>query len=263
MKVNPEPPAGPRTQRVDLQWIRLADNFPGCDPMNQVQIPKKLTRPIGWGIGSGIAAAVTVTMGVLTWIGYMVSQGKDNAISNEIKLTALLLIGVMTLLLGLVLAAIAYRAFSIKAAEDEQSHALGLPEGSISAVLALMLVLIFSITTVFLYQNVSNAERNGLLSVGLSQEQVQGFPPERIISTSKQADGTYTVIARNESTASTDFAKTTMATLGTLLVAVVGFYFGSRTSQSSAGKAIASYSSSNGARRVMQGTEDKKLQDGS
>lgn len=190
------------------------------------------------GIGAGICAAITYTMKQLTDLGFRVAEGEADHVPSEIKLTALLIIGAMTLILALVLAALAYRVVNKKAGDDEQSHALGLPEGSVSAVLALMLVLIFSITTVYLYQNLSDRERQGVVATGLSQQQVQGVAPDRIVSSAKELDGTYTVVTRGENTASNDFAKSAMTTLGTLLVAVVGFYFGARTSQSSTQKAV-------------------------
>lgn len=192
---------------------------------------------------TGVAALVSINIGILAFLGYRILSGtsEEGSIGSEVKLPVLLILGAMTLILGLVVAAMTYRLLSPKAAKDQQSRALGLPEGSVSAVIALMLVLIFSITSVYLYQNVAESEQ-GITSTGLTIDQVKQIDAASVISISAvpgTTPTTYDVRTKIDSTASNDFAKTSLNIIGTLLVAVVGFYFGARTSQTSTQKGAA------------------------
>ncbi|WP_158250885.1 hypothetical protein [Cryobacterium sp. Y82] len=76
-------------------------------------------------------------------------------------------------------------------------------------------------------------------STGVSESTLAGFPSERVISVNVAeagaADGTgrtYDVVLAPASGASTDFAETIFATLSTVVIAIVGFYFGQRAATS-------------------------------
>ena len=71
---------------------------------------------------------------------------------SEIVLPVLAIAGIVMLLAALSLVSLAFGFFGL----SDKSQALALPEGSIRAVLALSLVVLFSILTVFLYQNLAS-----------------------------------------------------------------------------------------------------------
>lgn len=117
--------------------------------------------------------------------------------------------------------------------------ALNLPNGSISAVIALLLLLLFAFSSIYLFSQLSKSESRGAESTGVSESTLAGFPSERVISVNVAeagaADGTgrtYDVVLAPASGASTDFAETIFATLSTVVIAIVGFYFGQRAATS-------------------------------
>jgi len=114
---------------------------------------------------------------------------------------------------------------------------LGLPDGTISAVIALLLIIIFSITSVYLYGSLSVAETQGTLQVNVSAEELGRIPQDQLLSISKdQGRDTFTVTRTVPLTASLDLAKQVLSVVGTLLVAIVGFYFGQRSNTGQDGR---------------------------
>ncbi|MBZ5559961.1 MAG: hypothetical protein LAO77_22095 [Acidobacteriia bacterium] len=121
----------------------------------------------------------------------------DSGLVNSelaIRLPALLITGVMALFATLALVAV---TFSVSGLSDP-TQALGLPEGSIRAMIALALIVIFAITAIFFYDSLANRVDPG---------------------TPMPAD---------------DFAKTAFTVVGTLMTSVVSFYFASRGAATSA-----------------------------
>ena len=110
------------------------------------------------------------------------------------------------------------------------NEALGLPAGSIRALIALLLVLIFAIYSIRLltfaggeireYEGLSLEQRDKMLS----------DPTKNVLGSSVQAaDKTYTVIARDPIPDSAkDLGGQIMTTISTLTTAVAAFYFGAQ-----------------------------------
>lgn len=163
----------------------------------------------------GIAAIVATGMG---WLK------EREAFVPEIALTILLFAGIGGLLILLSFVVAVFAALNL----SQRLHSLGLPEGSVRAVIALSLILIFAIQAVFLYGNLDTTRT----SKGITQEQVNAIPPEQIVAIqAREVDGETVFdvsrrIEKNE--ASVDFAKQILTTVSTLVVAVAGFYFGTR-----------------------------------
>jgi len=124
----------------------------------------------------------------LFWMLYKM-LGQDN--NDVIRLPVLVITGVMALFATLALVAV---TFSVAGLTDP-TQALGLPEGSVRAAIALSLIVIFAITSIYLYSSLSEADAS---SPGV------------------------------------DFAKQVFAVVGTLMTAVASFYFASRASTSAA-----------------------------
>jgi hypothetical protein len=126
---------------------------------------------------------------------------------------------------------------------------MGLPEGSIRAVIALSLIVLFAILSVFLYQGVSNGPLNRIENLSdtdrlqFVRDHVNARDINAVPMTDakgeplKNPDGSpknlYVVTYRSANSAnSDDFAKQMLVLLGTLMTAVTSFYLGAGTATS-------------------------------
>lgn len=104
-------------------------------------------------------------------------------------------------------------------------EALGLPDGSIRAVIALMLLVLFTIVAIFLYNRVAN----GVESVdGITASQLTELRKQVpvVLTVPDTGDGPFKVYFRNMNPAGDDIAKQLITLLGTLVTAIASFYFG-------------------------------------
>jgi hypothetical protein len=158
----------------------------------------------------------------------------------EISLPTLAIGGVIILLTALAIVSLSFKYFEL----DDRKQALALPEGSIRAVIALMLIIIFAILVVFLFNASSTRAR---FVDGLDDRQAQEFtarlPKDRFWSSivpSAQQSGEgaakkLVIYGEAGSTASEDFLKQILIMLGTLVTSISSFYFGARASSSTPG----------------------------
>jgi hypothetical protein len=151
--------------------------------------------------------------------------------------------GVVVLILLLTAVAMVFKILGL----TNDTQAMGLPEGSIRAVIALSLIVLFAILSVFLYQGISNGPLNAVERV-TETERAQFFRDHataRDVQSKalkdakgdplKNADGKelFDVSYRGTNTAnSDDFAKQMLVLLGTLMTAVTSFYLGAGTATS-------------------------------
>lgn len=177
---------------------------------------------------------LTVVLAALTILITILAQ-RPVGVPVEIALTVWILLGLSALIVLLTLVAWISRVMDGTA----NRGALNLPNGSVSAVIALLLLLLFAFSSIYLFSQLSSSESRGAKSTGVSESTLAGFPSERVISVNVAeagaADGTgrtYDVVLAPASGASTDFAKTLFATLSTVVIAIVGFYFGQRAATS-------------------------------
>jgi hypothetical protein len=146
----------------------------------------------------------------------------------EIMLSVLLVFGVIALVLTLSFAAFVFSVLNL----SDPTQSLGLPEGSIRSVIALSLILIFMMSSLFLYQDVSN-EKEINVYTSITQEQLNDIPKGEIAyihRVGKLDNETLFDVGRTveKSKTSEDIAKQIITTVSTLVVAVAGFYFGSK-----------------------------------
>ena len=129
---------------------------------------------------------ILLTLSVTT-IGLVVIAERFHAIKLEasIQLPLLAFFGVIALIAVLSCVAIGFSAVDL----SDRSQALGLPSGSIRAVIALSLILLFGIVAVFLYATLLDADANS----------------------------------------AQDFAKQLLVMMGTLITSVASFYFGTQS----------------------------------
>lgn len=187
-----------------------------------------------------ILFAILVAVVVVLWAIVVPTLGVSNGDGTkgpapEVALTLWLVIGSAVLLL-MIMAVAVLSNLVIK--DRATPTALALPEGSVSAIIALMLLLIFAISSVFLFNQIRAGEGDGFISSGVTVDGLRSLPQERILEASVEnpaetnaALRTYRVRLAAAHPDSIEFAKASALTIGTLLTAVAGFYFGQRATQ--------------------------------
>lgn len=191
-------------------------------------------------LGRILASLLCLVVLVATVTGVIARPGP------EITLPLLIIGGVLVLLLTLGLMSVLFETRGL----SNRDHALALPEGSVRAVIALTLILLFGIVAIFLYGSMS---RSGMIEERqLSAEERVGFlakvSPSQIlvdrlsspaIPAVAAIDGKaevpeipakYNILYRVPlNPASEDLAKQLVVLLGTLVTAVASFYFGANS----------------------------------
>lgn len=152
-----------------------------------------------------LAAMTVVLVAFLGTLGLVAGSGRalGRLTEQEIKLPLLVVVSVVGLLGSISLVVIAFGIFRLV----DRTQALGLPDGSVRAIIALLLIVLFVTMTVFLVARISGPTANANV---------------------------------------VDVAKQVLTILGTLVTAVSSFYFGSRAASDGA-KAVVSAAANSGA----------------
>ena len=195
------------------------------------------TREINWKLVLKLPLMVVVAIGAPSFaIWGLHAIGPDTLLKPELTLTVLLIAGVVALIavLGSTVVLFGFLGLSDKA------RAFGMPEGTIRAVIALGLILIFAITSVFLYEELRKPEES--IIYDQTYEQLIDISAKNNVKISQKhcmaeggkckqpSDYHYDVaVLSTASKSSEDFAKQLLTVISTLVVAVAGFYFGSRS----------------------------------
>jgi hypothetical protein len=205
-----------------------------------------------WGGGIltclGALVLVGVIIGIFSLLTKLITPDKSSSL-------ALLAIGgVLVLIFMLTAVAMVFSALGLA----NRELAMGLPEGSIRAVIALSLIVLFAILSVFLYQGISATSGSPNLVQSISEAERAQFIRDHSSARDLQAvfskapDGTqlkdkdgnnlYDVSYRSTNLAADDFAKQLLVLLGTLMTAITSFYLGAGTATNAvaAGQAGAS-----------------------
>ena len=149
--------------------------------------------------------------------------------------TLLVLGGALVLILVLGGLAAGYATLGL----STHDHALALPKGSVRAVLALGLLLVFVSVSTFLFSSLSGVPVGTKLDslVDVTKETLDEIPDEFVVlklPSRVDKDGVQLfnakLFVRQRTEASEDLGKQIFTTIGTVLVTVIGFYFGSRSS---------------------------------
>jgi hypothetical protein len=190
--------------------------------------------------------AVFIAIGLLS-AAFFVNVNPE-AWKPALLLTLLLTLSVILLIATLGAYAIVLHGVGLSP-EAPDSQALGLPEGSVRAVLALALVLVFAILAVFLFYQLQNPPTT--VSSGLTAEQVNLFGAGQVVEIKPEPSSspqTFTVAVAPGGEASTQVAQQLITVLATLVTAVAAFYFGASTVKEAhqAGKDAASGTSTSG-----------------
>lgn len=169
--------------------------------------------------------------GVIQMLKYIVEQADASGTS----LTVAIIVSIVISILILTVVSIAF--WVIKSSNAE--FALGLPQGSVRALIALTLITSFAIISVFLFENLANEKQvmdryDEQEYQKLTSDDFQNMTRVSIItdSTVNPPKKYYEVtksIGLNKDAA--DFAKQILTTLSTLVIAISSFYFGAKATQ--------------------------------
>jgi hypothetical protein len=199
--------------------------------------------------GKVVGSAALIVMGALLILLLYWFGGSIEGLPDAIGLPLLVIAGVLLMIAVLALAAISFALFNL----DDATQALALPSGSVRAVIALSLVLLFAISSIYMYSSMNNPRT--MSEDGLSLADAKGFlatlPPSQVISLRnnegliippdldklnsldpkvvKDATEKYKVAYQTaHNVAADDFARQLLVMLGTLVTSVASFYFGSQ-----------------------------------
>ena len=203
-------------------------------------VPTSITRSEGdtasydgrpRGLTAIQSVMLLVSLAALTGLPALTIVLTTNALKSggaflpEIVLPVVLIVGLISLLAVLVSLVAVYRRFDLV---DPKSP-LGMPAGSIQAVIALSLILIFAIVGVYLHGISGRTEDR--TTTGMTRAQVDALPPNSIVRIHVRRDKKFDVKRRvpTETEQQDDISKQLLTTISTLVVAVAGFYFGSKT----------------------------------
>lgn len=176
-----------------------------------------------------ISIAIFLVLGVLLLFVYFVCIN-INITTPEFLLSVLLVISVIALLVFLTFTSVIFKYLGL----SDRTQSLGLPEGSVRAVIALSLILIFMISSLLLYERVDLHGNPSVENyIGITQMQLDDIPKQEIayiVRVKEENNETLFNAGRilEKSKTSEDIAKQIVTTMSTLVVAVAGFYFGSK-----------------------------------
>ncbi len=187
----------------------------------------------------GVAALVLIF--AITYLFVKMMVVGDPVVGATLPLIAIG--GLIVLILLLTVVAMIFSVLGL----TNKDQAMGLPEGSIRAVIALSLIILFTILSVFLYKNIkgddardkfqiierlSDTERNQFILTHPTARDIQSVVSKdkagNPVKTSDNKD-LYDVSYRSTNPASDDFAKQLLVLMGTLMTAVTSFYLGAGT----------------------------------
>jgi sporulation protein YlmC with PRC-barrel domain len=187
------------------------------------QIAQVIVPVVPWAI----IVALFAVAGVVLWkiVSVLLKIPEPGL---ELTLPLVVIAGVVILLLVLAVVSLLFAYFQL----GDPKQALGLPEGSVRAVIALSLVVLFAIVSIFLYESLSMRQRLHVFSAVTAAKlaEIKKTVPAELIVPVEVADDKFDVIIRNiPNPASEDLAKQLLVLLGTLVTSVAGFYFGANS----------------------------------
>ncbi len=183
---------------------------------------------------------VLILVGIV-WKGYGLMYVPEQHMDNpDVLLPILASVSAIGLLISLAFLAVSFSVLDL----SDRNQALGLPEGSVRALIALLLIMLFVITSIFLYRQLRFPLEKAVVTkyAGISETQLAAIPEEEIISIQVKSEGedkTFDVdrrvppIEANE--ASQRFAEQVLTTISTLVVSIAAFYFGVRSVEAARG----------------------------
>jgi hypothetical protein len=179
-----------------------------------------------------MAAIIVGTVGLT-----VLATNEMDLVRPEIILPLIVIIGLVALLATIAAIAAVFGLFEI----TDRTQALGLPAGSVQGIIALGLILIFAV--VGLYAASTSGTEN-VTTTGLTKAQFEALPIEQVVQGTpvtdpNTGDVSYSVIRRIEDPDKNSINIQLLTTVSTLVIAVAGFYFGSKSVQEGSKAALA------------------------
>ncbi|HEV7429081.1 MAG TPA: hypothetical protein VGQ46_22220 [Thermoanaerobaculia bacterium] len=100
-----------------------------------------------------VVGTIVIVFGLLAGAAFAMKAA--NLTDDAVRLPLLVIAGLVSLIALLAVMAIAFKTVSLA----DKTQALGLPDGTVRAVIALSLILIFAVVTVYLFSDLSDPER--------------------------------------------------------------------------------------------------------
>jgi hypothetical protein len=199
-------------------------------------------------VAAGLGIALFVVFCMLLW-QFFGSQVQDPSFGTESRMILSIIIGSATLLTTFALVAVIFSAINLQ----NRRQALGLPEGSVRAIIAFSLIIIFVIMSVYLFNMVGPR----------TQEVTDAKIWNKTLGEFQEIEGT-ALIPLEPTEDQKSIANSLITTVGTLVVALAGFYFGTRAVEVAKGVEVAkptlSITTPDKSPYTMDPTENKTLE---
>jgi amino acid transporter len=189
-----------------------------------------------------VIVTVVVVFSLLALGAWALKAGK---VDDSVRLPLLVIAGLVSLIALLAVMAIAFKTVHLA----NQTQALGLPDGTVRAVIALSLILIFAVVTVYLFSNLSDLDTVACQELEALKNQIAKTTGNRSLAATPVAtdtSGTNAPTSTSLSPADTrrqsklasseDFAKQLLIMLGTLITSITSFYFASSKTDSASSR---------------------------
>jgi hypothetical protein len=175
---------------------------------------------------------VTLSMALVIGVGwFLYSVAKNLSVTDELQIGFLVVGAIATFMTLLFILAAGFSAMNL----TDPKQALGLPEGSIRAMIALILILVFVIFGIYLFHMTGTGTTVYLGTMAKETLPASMTIAGRPIKSSPRSDGGYDVwLVMDVDQDAKKLATQLISIVGTLVVAVSGFYFGSATSTTAA-----------------------------
>lgn len=186
-----------------------------------------------WSAITALVISGVVAIALLAASVYLLKYlGND---SPEASLSLVFVAAAVVLILVVCTLAIVLRRLGL----TDCNEAMGLPSGSIRAIIALLLIMLFFIAAIFLFNSTQNKRISNETRPfqGITAERFATIPLDQIQSSVTRVEGETTVYdvvlypPSSGTQTSDDIAKQLITTIGTLVVAVAAFYFGANSVQ--------------------------------
>lgn len=183
-------------------------------------------RPSEWTKWLPSAGNLAVMLLVIVAVGLLIFAVPKPA---EIQMGLVVVFAIGGLLVLLTVMAAVFHNLKL----DDRRQALGLPEGSVRALIALFLIMIFIIMSAYLFRTIAGREGEPITDLTITEvTELQGLI--QVFDIQKNDSGTFDVIPKVGVTPAAEQLALQMVTiLGTLVTAVSAFYFGSATARAS------------------------------
>jgi hypothetical protein len=163
--------------------------------------------------GSCSIILLVISIGVVVYVTQNVNYRETG---SPVALTITIIAGVTALMSALVFSSFILNCLGL----SDREEALGLPTGSVRAIIALSLIVIFAIMSIFMFQYMNMPVTTQTITIVTNST----------IGNQAISNSTTQTIA-GSSQAMVDFSKQILTTMGTLVVAIAAFYFGTRAVQ--------------------------------